>query len=90
MQYLYDFIKNYITESRIELVELAKQREGLNKEAGGKCGWFATADSFINFLHSPAGKKMAKKYSEDLIRYIYILKLQIRPILMDSNGILAL
>ena len=71
MQYLYDFIKNYITESRIELVELAKQREGLNKEAGGKCGWFATADSFINFLHSPAGKKMAKKYSEDLIRYIY-------------------
>lgn len=36
MQYLYDFIKNYITESRIELVELAKQREGLNKEAGGK------------------------------------------------------
>ena len=58
-------------ESRIALVELAKQREGLNKEAGGKCGWFATADSFINFLHSPAGKKMAKKYSEDLIRYIY-------------------
>lgn len=67
MKKLYDFI----LESRIALVELAKQREGLNKEAGGKCGWFATADSFINFLHSPAGKKMAKKYSEDLIRYIY-------------------
>ena len=71
MLHLYEFIKNFITESRIELVELAKQREGLNKEAGGKCGWFATADSFIEFLHSPAGSKMAKKYSEDLIRYIY-------------------
>ena len=71
MLHLYAFLKNFITESRVELVELAKQREGLNKEAGGKCGWFATADSFIEFLHSPAGSKMAKKYSEDLIRYIY-------------------
>jgi hypothetical protein len=62
-----------IWESKLELVELAKQHEGINAEAGGKCGWFATADNFINFLRSPEGKRMAKKYSEDLINHIYEL-----------------
>lgn len=73
MNTLYNSLLQYILESDVSKVEFAKQHEGLNIEAGGKCGWFSTAKNMLAFMKTPGGSKLRKKYSEDLIKDIYKL-----------------
>lgn len=50
-----------ILEGIEDKIQYAKEHEGINSDAGGTCGWFATADNLINFLNT-SGKRFKNKY----------------------------